>query len=189
MRRLILSAFVGMIVLVAWGMLFWGVLANQLGIFQALPNAKAVTQVLTEGQVASGTYFMPWPKKTSEEFEQFELQHKSGPFYRLSFVREGVDPSSPMKLLLGCFHYLTVAAIGVLLVLFAEGRSYLQRASVVILGGLLGSNFITVGDPIWFHMPWHHSLGLLAYEVFSWIFLGLTLAGLIKARKIKGELD
>ena len=96
-----LSTLAGTAALVAWGMLFWGLLAPRLGVFHALPNAPAVTATLVEGGAASGTYFMPWPRDTPETFARFVHQHETGPFYRLSYVREGVNPNSPAKLLLG----------------------------------------------------------------------------------------
>src|SRR5207237_4437612 len=108
-----LATLAAAVALVAWGMLFWGLLAPRLGVFHALPNAASVTATLLEGGATSGTYFMPWPRDTPEAFARFVHQHETGPFYRLSYVREGVNPNSPAKLLLGTLHYATVAAIAV----------------------------------------------------------------------------
>ena len=110
MKRIVAAAF-GMVVLVVWGMLFWGLLAESFGVFHKLPNDVAVTEVLNNGGALTGTYFMPWPRTTAVEFAAFEAQHKVGPFYRLSYVKEGIDPSSPRKLLIGCLHYLSVAGL------------------------------------------------------------------------------
>jgi hypothetical protein len=103
-----LAALAGMVALVLWGMLFWGLLAEPLGVFHQLPNDTAVTELLVAGDAPTGTYFMPWPRATPEQFAAFVAQHRAGPFYRLSYVREGVDPNSPGKLALGCLHYLAV---------------------------------------------------------------------------------
>jgi len=165
------------IVLVAWGMLFWGLLAPRLGVFHALPNAPAVTATLAEGGAATGTYFMPWPRDTPEAFARFVHQHQVGPFYRLSYVREGVDPDSAGKLLVGTFHYLTVAALAVGLAVLAGPRRR-RRFAIVALAGLLGSDFITIGDPVWFHMPWDYVRGVLVYEAVSWIALAAVAARL-----------
>jgi hypothetical protein len=66
---------------------FLGVLADPAGAFHTLPDASAVTRALQR----TGTYFMPWPHQTSEEFRRFVAQHESGPSFRLSYVREGVN--------------------------------------------------------------------------------------------------
>jgi hypothetical protein len=175
--RLLLATIVGTVVLVAWGMLFWGMLAPRLGVFHALPDAPGVTATLVGTGTTTGTYFMPWPRDTPEAFARFVRQHETGPFYRLSYVTEGVDPNSPGKLMVGTLHYVTVAAIAVGLSGLA-GPQRRRRFAVVVLAGLLGSDFITVGDPIWFHMPWDYVRGVLVYEIVSWILLGAVTARL-----------
>jgi hypothetical protein len=137
-----------------------------------------VTQTLLAGSVPPGTYFMPWPRDTPAAFDQFVAQHRSGPFFRLSYVREGVDPNSPAKLALGCLHYLLVAALAVALVLIGGSTSYTRRLCLVLLGGLIGSVFITAGDPIWLHMPWDYARAVLLYEIVSWTLLGSVVAKL-----------
>ena len=96
----------------------------------------------------------------------------------LSYVREGVDPNSPAKLAVGCLHYLLVAALATALVVASGSTTYLRRFTLVLLGGLIGSIFITAGDPIWFHMPWDYAQAVLLYEVISWILLGSVAAKL-----------
>jgi hypothetical protein len=182
LRRLALAALLGAVALVVWGTVFWGWLADPLGVFHKIPNDLAVTNVLVAGNVPTGTYFMPWPRATPDEFARFVAQHQSGPFFQLSYVREGVDPNSPGKLALGCLHYLLVAAIAVALVLVSGSTTFIHRFGVVVLGGLIGSIFITVGDPIWFHLPWDYARAVLLYEVVAWLLLGAVVARLVPMR-------
>jgi len=114
----------------------------------------------------------------------FVAQHRTGPFFQLSYVREGVDPNSPGKLALGCLHYLFVAAIAVALVRMSGSTTFIRRFGVVVLGGLIGSVFITIGDPIWFHLPWDYAQAVLLYEVVTWLLLGAVVArlALLRAR-------
>jgi len=175
-RRALLAALAGTVVLVVWGMVFWAFLAAPLGAFRALPDDAAVTRTLGESDVGTGTYFMPWPRDTRQAFERFVAQHRSGPFYRLSYVREGVDPNSPGKIVLGTAHYATVAILAVLLCSLARGASFKRRFGVVFLGGLIGTDLITIGDPVWFHMPWDHTRALLVYQVTCWILLAAVVA-------------
>jgi hypothetical protein len=47
---------------------------------------------------------------------------------------------------------------------------------VVVVGGSLGTVYTTLGDPIWFHVPWDLARGLLVYELGGWLVLALCLA-------------
>jgi hypothetical protein len=179
----------GTLVLVLWGMLFWGFLAGPVGVFQKIGNDRAVTQTLMDGGIRTGTYFMPWPRDTPDTFASFVAQHKSGPFYRLSFVREGVDPNSVRKILVGCFHYFVVAGVSVLLLLVTRPRTLMRRVCTVLLAGMIGSIFITVGDPIWFHMPWDYVRGELLYEVVAWLLLGVTVSVIVGPVVAEGPMD
>lgn len=181
-RQLILSTVLGALIIVVWGMLFWGFLADPVGVFHTLPNAPAVTELLTANGTETGTYFMPWPRKTAAEFAAFTAQHEKGPFYLLMFIREGVNPNSPGKLLLGVLHYLTVALLASILLMLVKLPTYGARVLAVFLAGLLGSNFITLGNPIWFHLPWDYTLGNLLYEVAAWLLLGAVTAAVMHTR-------
>lgn len=178
--KLLLAAVAGMIVLVGWGMVFWGFLAEPLEVFHQLPNAPTVTSALVNGGTPTGTYFMPWPRSTPAQFERFVAQHKAGPFFRLSYVREGVDPNSPKKILLGCAQYLLVSFLAVVLLAIAEIASFNRRVGVLFLSGLMATAFITLGDPIWFHMPWDYTKGVLVYEIVSWFLLSVTVGKLVR---------
>jgi hypothetical protein len=119
---------------------------------------------------------MPWPRDTPEAFRRFVAQHRSGPFYRLSYVREGVDPNSPGKILIGVLQYLVAAGTAVLITALASAPTFGRRFAILFLSGLLGSIFITIGDPIWFHMPWDHTVGVLLYEVVAWLLLAVIVS-------------
>jgi hypothetical protein len=100
-RRLLAVTTGTTVLLVLWGMLFWAIVAPRIGVFQQLPEQEQVTALLLKANVQTGTYFMPWPRDTPETFEKFVAQHRTGPFYRLSYVREGADPQSASKMLQG----------------------------------------------------------------------------------------
>lgn len=180
LRDFVLGTLAGTVVLVVWGMVFWAWLADPLGVFRVLPNSEAITQLLVENETATGVYFMPWPRNTSESFARFVEQHRRGPFYLLSYVREGVDPQSPGKILLGTLHYATVALVAVLILALARNNRYPHRFAIVVLAGLLGTNFITLADPIWFHLPWGHTLGNVLYELAAWVLLAAVVAALVR---------
>ena len=179
-KRGALGTLASALVLGLWGMVFWGWLAPDLGMFQVLPNAVEVTKSWREIDLQTGTYFVPWPRDTEETFEKFVEHHKRGSFYKLSYIREGVDPQSPGKLLLGSLHNASVAWIAVVLSLAVGPGGYAKRAGVVFLAGMMGTNFISVADPIWFHLPWDYTGGVLIYEIVSWALLAGVTAGIVR---------
>ena len=180
MKRPALAVLAGTAAMVVWGMLFWGLLGPKLGVYQTLPGAEDVTRLLQANQVQTGSYFVPWPRDTPEAFARFVAHHQAGSFYELRYLKEGVDPNSPAKILFGCFHYLTVALLAVALLLLARPRTFGKRLGLVMLAGLLGSDFITLAEPIWFHLPWDHVRAELVYEGVSWLLLGAATAGTLK---------
>ncbi len=174
--RSLLAILVATVASVGWGMVFWGVLADPLGMFHAIPNAAAVTELLEHNETPTGTYFFPWPRNTQESFEAFTRQHEQGPFYKLSYIREGVDPNSPRKLTIGCLQYASVAAMAVAMLWIIRSPSFPRRASAVFLGGMMGTNLISLGDPVWFHLPWDYALGSLLYETVAWLLVATVTA-------------
>ena len=44
----------------------------------------------------------------------------------------------------------------------------------------MGSLFIRVSDPIWFHLPWDYVLANLVFEGVAWMVLGTVLAGAVR---------
>ena len=122
---------------------------------------------------------------TPEAFEEFVEHHKRGSFYKLSYIREGVDPQSPGKLLLGSLHNASVALMAVLLSLAVGPSRYAKGAGLVFLAGIMGTNFISVADPIWFHLPWDYTLGVLLYEIVSWALLAGVTAGIVRVNLVR----
>ena len=134
--------------------------------------------------MATGTYFYPWPRATDAEAAAFLDKHRRGPFFKLSYVAEGVDPQSPRKLLTGMLHNYCVALLAACMLALALPAlpRLRQRVVLVFLAGSIGTLFIQVGDPVWFHLPWDFVLGSLVYELGSWTLLGFTLGMLLRPR-------
>jgi hypothetical protein len=182
--RPLVAGLCGTAALVIWGMLFWGWLYQFFGIFNKLPVDRELADLLVANETATATYFFPWPRNTPETFAAFVEQHRTGPFFQLSYIREGVDPQSPTKILLGVLHYFVVAMLAAVLVRLAlpTPASFGRRFLVVFLAGVIGTTFIRLSDPIWFHLPWQHALGNALYELIAWLLLGLVTGALLKHR-------
>ena len=180
----LIAAVSGSLTLTVWGMLFWGVLYDYVGAFQDLPpEMEQAAQTLAAADVETGTYFYPWPRNTPEAIDVWLEKHRAGPFFKISYVREGVDPQTPGKILGGVGLYVLVALLATaLLRLSGVNPSAVGRSvAMVVLGGSLGTLLIQVGDPVWFHLPWDYVLGNLAFELTAWLILGLTIAWVLKS--------
>jgi hypothetical protein len=79
-------------------------------------------------------------------------------------------------------HYLSVAALATVLVWFTGCSSSRRAWTVIFIGGWLGSNLITLGDPIWFHLPWDYAAGVLIYETVAWAILGFSVTNVCPKR-------
>jgi hypothetical protein len=165
-----------------WGMTFWGWAYEVFGIFNKLPDDAEMATLLEVNGTATGTYFFPWPRNTPETMAAFVAQHKTGPFFQVSYIREGVDPQSPGKILLGVAQYFCVSLVGVGLLRLsgAHAASFTRKFLVLVLAGLMGSVFIRLGDPLWFHLPWPHALGNAAYEIVAWMLMGAVIGSTLK---------
>lgn len=168
--------------LVVWGMIFWGWVHELFGIFNKLPGDTEVVELLIANGTTTGTYFFPWPRNTPETFADFVQQHKTGPFLQLSYIKEGVDPQAPTKILRGVFQYFVVSMIAVALLrlTMTASSSFWRKFSVVFLAGLMGTIFTRLSDPIWFHLPWPHTIGNAVYETVSWLLMGAVIAAILK---------
>lgn len=180
-RRIPIAALAGAAALVLWGMLFWALLYEPAGVYHTLPDDDAVVTALRDAKTPSGTYFYPWPRATDAQMASFLDRHRKGPFFKLSYVAEGVDPQSPRKMLLGLVHNYCVALLAACLLGLALPAlpRLRQRVLLIFLAGSIGTLFIQVGDPVWFHLPWDFVRGSLLYELGSWALLGLALGKLM----------
>lgn len=181
--RFIFAVTIATVAMVAWGMVFWGSFSEPLGVFNGLPDDAGVRAALQASNPATGTYFSPFDRSTPEKMNEWLGMHRSGPFFKLSYVREGADPQSPSKMAGGVLHYLVVSLIaaGIVLLGGAE-RPRVARFGMVFLAGMMGTVFIQFGDVVWFHLPLDYPLGNLIYETGCWALLGGILAPLLPGR-------
>ncbi|MDN5212236.1 hypothetical protein QQ020_09245 [Fulvivirgaceae bacterium BMA12] len=182
MKKHILAALASAAVLMIWGMIFWQFIYEPLKIYNTIPNADKVAELLQQSGTVTGTYFYPWPRNTDETFQQFVTKHKEGPFFKLSYIRQGVDPQSPQKMIGGILHLFVVSFLaGLIIRLIGHGSiDFKRKALIIFLAGSIGTVFIQIGDPVWFHLPWDYSLGILVYELISWLILGVITAWIMK---------
>lgn len=189
MRAAAIASTLGAAAILAWGMLFWGVLYSSVGVIKPDTLDPVIVEALDVSGIPTGTYFHPWPRDTADAKEAWGINHTAGPFFRLSFVREGTDPNSPRKLAIGVLHNFVVAAMATGMILLA-GRgmgTFGSRFMLVSLGGLMGTVMIQAGDAVWFHMPLDYVLGAMLYQIISWLLLAFILSAYLTSTRLAGE--
>ncbi len=189
MRAAAIAATLGAVAILAWGMLFWSVLYDSVGVIKPDTLDPVIVDALDVSGIPSGTYVYPWPRDTVESKRSWAQNHATGPFFRLSYVREGTDPNSVRKLAFGVLHNFVVAAMATGLILLA-GRgmgTFGSRFMLVVLAGLMGTVLIQVGEAVWFHMPLDYVLGTMLYQVVSWLLLAFVLSAYLTSTRLAGE--
>jgi len=182
--RWVLPPLAGALAITVWGMLFWGVLYEPFRVFDDLtPGVEQAAAALDAADTQTGTYFVPWPRNSPEVMEGWLAKHRSGPFFKLSYSREGADPQSVPKLLRGVALYILVAAIAVCLLRLSgcAPEQWMRGSMLILFAGAMGSALIQLGDPVWFHLPWPHALANLVFQLVSWLLLGSAVALTLRA--------
>lgn len=186
-RAAVIASVLGTIAILAWGMLYWGVLYAPVGMFQTNAVDSVIVDALGVSGLETGTYVHPWPRDTVEARDAWMAKHAEGPFFRLSYVREGVDPESPWKLAFGVLHNFVVAVMATSLILLSGRGTFGSRFMLVGLGGMMGTVLIEVGDAIWFHMPLDYIFGAVLFQLVCWLLLAGILAAYLTSTRLAGE--
>jgi len=188
-RVAVIASVLGTVAILAWGMLFWGLLYAPLGVFREKPVDSVIVDALDVSGLPTGTYFHPWPRDTPDAKRAWVAGHTRGPFFRLSYVREGADPESPWKIGFGVLHNLVVAGMATALLLLA-GRgagTFGNRFLLVAVAGTMGTVLIQLGDAVWFHMPLDYAIGAAVYQIVCWLLLAGILAAYLTSTRLAGE--
>ena len=112
MKRLLLGAFAGAIVLMIWGFLYWTVNPWAKSMLRPIDNEDRVIEALSNAIPETGVYFMPLEGMHSKATqESFLEKHRSGPLIRVIFTKEGADPMAPAVYIMGFIHFFLSALL------------------------------------------------------------------------------
>ena len=104
LKNLLLGALLAAIVLMIWGFVSWGMLADKLGIVRALDNEVVVMAQMRDQIAHSGVYFFPmagWDDSSPSAVAAWREAHTRGPVGFLSVLPGGIEPSMGKVLGLG----------------------------------------------------------------------------------------
>lgn len=184
--RMLVGAFVGAVVFMIWGAVFWALTPLGKNMTKPIEYEDAVLSVLDQSIDATGVYFVPLKGMHEEgsSRETFLEKHKKGPVARISFRKEGVDPQGPAVFIKGFVHLF--ASVLLLMLIMRSAVPHLAgfgaRLGFVATAGLFAAFFTHLSDSIWFHAPFGYAVGYAAFHVVGWLLVGLALSPIIKPR-------
>ncbi len=173
--KTIVGGLIGGVVLYLVGFLFWGTPLSALAFSRVddATNARlqaALAQGLTEN--GTGTYLVPSPGS-----DQGTVLFGRGPIATIHFNVSGFPVVDSGALISGLILALISGVLIALALGFAGGRSFAERARLVVLFALAVTLYLDLGQPIFNHYGW-------GYFVFSFLadFIGFAAAGLVISR-------
>jgi hypothetical protein len=188
--RLVLGSFLGAVVIMMWGFLFWVVSPFSFSFIRTIPNEEIVTQILKDYIPETGVYYFPGmemenlsqDKESAERIYTEKIQ--AGPVGQIFIRKEGVIPMNPMTFVYGFVHsFISALFVGlILLMTFPRFDSYGSRVLFIFLLGLFSAIWTSFSDPIWWHHPWGYHLLEASYSSGSWLFASFIMAGILRPR-------
>ncbi len=189
MRKLILGALLGGIVLFAWGTISWMLIPWHEPYLQAFNDEAAVAEVLKANARNPGLYMMPsdhGAPTTEESWAEGARRMAEGPFI-FGVVRTTHQDWNFGRLLLGSFLTQTIGAfiITALLLTTRIPRYFGRVLFVATLGGLVGV-LGHLPSYNWWEFPAGWTLINIMDLVIGWALGGLVLGAITKPRAAGG---
>jgi hypothetical protein len=182
MKRLLLAALCGAVILFFWGFLWFGLLPGAKLTTQSMPEgAQEAITAMTAANLPSGTYlYPPSSDATPEAIAQTQAAFAKGPVVRVHYRQEGATFMDPKVMLTGFAHFLAAAFIISWLanLLGITDRSWRDRLLFVAGIGFLIGFVGRFSEPIWYFAPWPFFLYYAAFDLTGWTLAGLAMASI-----------
>lgn len=183
MKRIVIGALVGGLVVFIWGAIAHMVLPlGEMGL-KSLPNEAAVTTALKSSVPDEGLYFYPgidMKSASSEEQKAWEAKVRSGPTGMLLYHPLGGEPLAPKQLASEFVTNMLAAALAACLASMMTG-SYVRRVFGIAHLGLFAWLTISVSYWIWYGFPGMFILAEGIDQVVSWVLAGFVIAKIVPA--------
>jgi hypothetical protein len=171
MKKAILFALLGGIVLFAWQFLAWAMPNFHNKAQQYTPVQDVILQAIHDSGLKQGMYVLgqPDPKLSGQESESAMKQYEGKPWAVLNY-REKNDSGMAMNMIRGFMMMVLVSLLFFWLVRQQKDPTLLKRILLGLGIGMIGFMFIPYTYFIWFKAPdiWAYLLDGLA----PWIILG-----------------
>lgn len=178
MKRLVLAALLGGLVVFIWGALSHMVLPLGSAGFSALPNEEAVLTTLRTSVTEPGLYFFPWmdpSDKSQASQDAWTARYRTGPAGLLVYKPVGGEPMEPRQLIWELVTDILSALIAAI-ILSRTVAPYFQRVVFVGALGLFGWLSLSLSYWIWYGFPASYICAEGIDQVVGWLIGGLVIA-------------
>ncbi len=182
MKRLVLAALLGGLVVFFWGALDHMVLPIGHMGFQALPNEAEVLPLLGSSIPEPGLYFFPGmdltKTMTPDEEAAWTEKYRTGPAGLVLFHPQGGELMTARSLFAQLASNVAAAAIAALVAgLLMAG--YWRRVGIIALLGLFAWLSLSASDWIWFSYPAPVVIAEAIDVIVAWFLGGLVIAKIV----------
>ena len=175
MKKLLIGALVGGIIVFAWQALSWSMLNLHDAEYKQAPNQDAIKEFLNKNLPGEGQYMIPRANANASAKEMEELQKKmlaeKSPWAVVNY-HEAYDVDMTMNIIRGLIVSI-IAAIFVCWVLIKQNSTFLITFISTILIGVAGFLFIPYSNHIWYQTP--GATTHLLDTIVAWGLCGLWL--------------
>ena len=193
MKRILIAGILGAIVYFIWGMAAWMMLPIHEGTLHGMLDEDRVTLALSEQNLASGVYVVPWTKKQedwSNPESDWWKKHESGPLYSIYYHTEGGTPMGKDVMLGGFIIDLLAATLAACLLSSAVSgccNTYARRVGFVLGLGLFVALIGHANYWNWMHFPADYTVAFIVDVVVGWTLAGLVLAAIVRPSPARGS--
>lgn len=183
MKKIILGGLLGGIAIFIGSFIFHMFTPLGTAGIKSLPNEEAVTAVMRHSISKPGLYFFPGMdmsgSMTPEEEKAWTAKYETGPVGLLIYHPVGESPMSPRQLIVELCSDIIAAFFAALIISSVSG-SYIVRALLVALFGVITWMSLSISYWNWFGYPGTYIIAEGVDQVFSWGLAGMVMACVIR---------
>ena len=191
MKKIIIGALVGGIILFLWSFLAWTVLPLHRQTIMYTPTQDSVLKILANSKMETGAYSMPMIDNRNmtdlsayhKECEKLMEANAGKPMASIYYLKEGYTMSGNTILRGFLINLLAVLCACILLApTLANNKSFFSRWAMVLIVGVL----VTACGPLieynWMAWPWNFTVDMIKDIMLNWGIVGLWLAFYFKPK-------
>lgn len=170
MKKLVLGAVFGAIILFVWSSLSWTVLPWHAATLKKFTNGDAVAAAVTANAPEGGVYVNPYGEDSASQEKM-----KRGPILFIAYQNSGI-PSMAGPLVKHFISLILVALLATWLVGKATGLSYWGRVVFITVMGFTAAVYCVVPNWTWWGFSSSYTLAQIADTTLGAFLSGLAIA-------------
>jgi hypothetical protein len=188
-KRIIIGAVVGGVVMFIWGAIAWMVLPLHTPTIKEVPNEDELRAILKKNVTEPGFYVVPgWGHEgmTKEQHDAmmkvWEQKHREGPRMVGVLLPQGGDPMMAQYYVRGFALDLLAAFVAAWLLSKAAAglASYGARVQFVTVTGLFAGIAVHLPYWNWLEFPTDYTIACMADVTIGWLLAGLAIGTVVK---------